>query len=115
MLSVLHLYPVLRPTRLIGPVPALRHQSLKLHVAGGAEQVRPDLAALERVDEDALGPAREQALKTGLAEVQRQIAQVVTALDEEVERSELHLLVVLPGVERVEVGDAVHAEDHRRR
>ena len=34
------------------------------------------------------------------------------ALGQKVERAELHLLVVLPGVERVEVGDAVHAEDH---
>jgi hypothetical protein len=37
VLPVFHLDPVLRPTSLIGPVPALRDQTLQTHVAGGAE------------------------------------------------------------------------------
>ena len=32
--------------------------SLKLNLAGRVEEIRADLAALERVDENALGPAR---------------------------------------------------------
>jgi len=39
--------------------------------------------------------------------VQRQLAQVVAA------GAELHLLVVLAAMERVEVGDAIDAKDHR--
>jgi hypothetical protein len=33
---------VLRPAGLIGPVPALRHQTFKAHVAGGPKQVEAD-------------------------------------------------------------------------
>jgi hypothetical protein len=40
------------------PRAALRDQTLKAHAAGGTEEVRADLAAFERIDEDALGPAR---------------------------------------------------------
>jgi hypothetical protein len=53
MLAVLHLNPILRPARLIGPVPALRHQTFEAHAAGGAKQVGADLATLEP-REDAL-------------------------------------------------------------
>jgi len=112
MLPVLYLYPVLRPAALVGPVATLRHESLQTHLAGRAEQVGADLAAFERIDENSLGSACEQSLKVGLAQVQRQLAQIVIALGQKVERAELHLLVVLPGVERVEVGDAVQPEDH---
>jgi hypothetical protein len=111
VVAVLYLDPVLRAASLIRPVTALRHQALKAHVAGGAEQVRADLAALERVDEDALGPAREQALKAGFAKVQWQLAQVVVALDQDVEGAELDLIVVLARMQGVEVGDTVDVED----
>jgi hypothetical protein len=50
---------------------------------------------------------REQARKAGLAEMPRELAQVIIAFGQEVERAELHLLVILAGVEGVEVGDAV--------
>src|SRR6516164_4771896 len=53
-------------------VPTLRDQSLKTYAASGPEQVRPDLAAFERIDEDALR-------KVCLAKVQRLPAQVVVA------------------------------------
>jgi hypothetical protein len=36
-------------------VPPLRHQTLKPHPAGGAKQIRPDLALLERRDLRAAG------------------------------------------------------------
>jgi hypothetical protein len=41
---------------------------------------------------------------------QRQPAEIVVALDEDVEGAKLHLIVMLAGVRRVEVGDAIHAE-----
>jgi hypothetical protein len=43
--------------------------------------------------------------------VQRQLAQVVVALDEDVEGAEPDLLVVFARMQRIEVGDAVDAED----
>ena len=43
MLTVLHLEPALRPPSLIRPVAALRHQSLKAHLAGRTKQVGTDL------------------------------------------------------------------------
>jgi hypothetical protein len=78
VLPVHHLHPVLRPAALVGAVAVLRDKTLKTHPAGRPEQVRPDLAAFERVDEDALRAARKQAaFKAGLAKVQRQFAEVV--------------------------------------
>ncbi|MEY9228364.1 hypothetical protein ABIF68_007576 [Bradyrhizobium japonicum] len=44
--------------------------------------------------------------------MQRQIAQVVAAHREDIEGIELHLMLVLAGVQRVEIGNAVNAEDH---
>ena len=67
MLPVLHLEPMLRPAALIWPVATLRHESLQPHAAGGARQVRPDLALLERRDKDAVRPARQQAGEIGLS------------------------------------------------
>jgi hypothetical protein len=52
-------------------VPTLRDQSLKTYAASGPEQVRPDLAAFERIDEDALRPTpinqKEMPARTGAA------------------------------------------------
>jgi len=66
---------LLRPAALIGPVAALRHQSLQSHVAGGAKQIRSDLALLERRNEDTVRPARQQAGDVGLAQGQRQLRE----------------------------------------
>jgi hypothetical protein len=52
MPPVLDLDPMLRPASLIGPITP---QTFKAHVAGGAEQVRPNLAAFERIDEYGAG------------------------------------------------------------
>ena len=97
---------MLRPPRLIGPVPSLAHQPLKPQPAGGAKQIRPDLAALKRIDEDAFGPARQQAFEVGLAQMQRQLVQVIVGLDQDIKRAELDFVVMLAAVERVEIGDA---------
>ena len=86
---------MLRPVALIGPVPALRHQSLQSHAAGGAKQLRPDLALLERRDEDAVRPPRQQAGEVGLAQGQRQATEVVAIEGQDVEGVELDLFVLL--------------------
>jgi hypothetical protein len=40
-----------------------------------------------------------------------QLAQIVAAFRQDIERTELHLVVTLARVQRVEVGDAVDTED----
>jgi len=44
-----------------------------------------NLAPLERVDKHALRPPRKQAFKTGLTQMKRQLAQIISALDQNVE------------------------------
>ena len=44
--------------------------------------------------------------------MQRQPAEIISVVSQAVEGVELHLVVVLAGVQGVEVGDAVHAEHH---
>ena len=113
MRPVLHLDPMFRPASLIRPIPPLRHQTLQSHPAGGAKQVRPDLALLERCHEDAVWPSRQQAVEVGLAHRQRQGAQIVTIERQDVESVELDLVLVPAAVQRVEVGDAVDPEHYR--
>ena len=45
--------------------------------------------------------------------MERQIPQIVIALDEDVESAELNFFVVLAGVQRIKVRNAVHAEHYR--
>jgi hypothetical protein len=59
------------------------------HVAGGAEEVGADLALLERRGEDAVWLPRQQAGEVGLAQRQRQAAQVLAIEREDVERNPL--------------------------
>jgi hypothetical protein len=58
------------------------------------------------------GPARQKPLKTCFAEVQRELAKIVATFNQDVEGAELHLLVVLAGVQRIEIRDAVDSKDH---
>jgi hypothetical protein len=52
MLPVLHLDPVLWPAGLIRPVTVIGDKTFQPKLAGFEEQVRSDLAAFERVDEE---------------------------------------------------------------
>jgi hypothetical protein len=76
---VLHLYPVLRPTSLIRPVPALTHQTFEPHVAGGNKQIWPDLALFKVAQKDAIRVACQQSGKISLAQRERQIASTSKA------------------------------------
>ena len=53
---------------------------------------------------------RSRLRQVGLARVQRQLAQIVAAERQAVERVELDLVVMLAGMQRVEVGNAVDTE-----
>ncbi len=48
------------------------------------------------------------AVKVGLAQMQRQLAQVVSAEHQNVEGVELHFLIVFSGMQGVEIGDREH-------
>jgi hypothetical protein len=45
--------------------------------------------------------------------MQWELPQIVPAFHQDVEGAELHLLVMLAGMQRVEVCDAIDAQDHR--
>jgi len=47
MFRVLHLNPAWGPAAAIGVIAALRDQAFQSHIAGGLEQVWPDLALFE--------------------------------------------------------------------
>jgi hypothetical protein len=76
------------------PIPALRHQPFQAHVAGRPKKVRPDLACLERRDEDAVRPPCQQPRKIGLPQRQWESAQVLAVEGQYVEGIELHLVIV---------------------
>src|SRR4029077_9810570 len=61
---------------------------------------------------DAIRAAREQTREVGLAHGERQGAQVLAIERQDVEGVELHLIVVLARVQRLEVGDAVDTEHY---
>jgi hypothetical protein len=79
MLTVLHLEPVTR-LRPVLPGAALGDQTLE------TEQLRPDLTPLEGCNEDAIRPAAQELLQVRLAQVQRQIPQVIAVIRRQVER-----------------------------
>ena len=80
MTSDLHLGPVRPSAAAIDALPALRDQ------ASRPEQVRPDLALFELAD---------APRKIVLPKVQRQLPQILTLERQDVERVELHLVVML--------------------
>ena len=55
MLVVLNLDPVLLTATTVWSIEMLGDQSLQSHPAGCREEIRTDLAAFERIDEDTLG------------------------------------------------------------
>ncbi len=57
-------------------------------------------------------PLRHQPLKSDPTGGAKQIRSDLAAL-ERVEGAELDLVVMLAGMQRIEVGNAVHAKDHR--
>jgi hypothetical protein len=75
----------------------------------GPERVGADLALLEWRDKDAVRPARQQAREIGL--VHRQVKHVAVERPN-VDGVELHFVIGLAGMERVEIGDAIYTE-HR--
>jgi hypothetical protein len=94
MVPVLHLNPI-AGARPVASLPVLGDDPLEPHPAGGGEQVRPDLATLERRHEDALLPAAQELVELPLAVEERGIPQVLAAERHQIEGIELCLVVVL--------------------
>jgi hypothetical protein len=92
-------WPIRRPPGAIGPIPPFPDQPFQSEVAR-TEQVRADLPLFERDDENAFGPASLQP---------RQLA----AEPQDVEGIQLHLVIMVPGVQAIEIGNAVNAKQHR--
>jgi hypothetical protein len=110
MRPVLDLDPVAASTAPVGALTVLRDQALDPHPARRIEQIRADLAAFEWRGKDALGAPGEQLRQVGLAQVQRQPPQIFAAECQAVEGVQLHLVIVLPGDQGVEVGHAIDAQ-----
>src|ERR1700747_3692776 len=66
---------------------------------------------LERVDEDALGPPRQQPFKTSLTQMQRQLPQIITTFNEESKAQSCTSSSCLPECSALKSEDAVHAQD----
>ena len=71
-----------------------------------------DILRFFRFDEDAVRSSRQQPRKVGLAHRQRQSAEIVTGERHDVEGVQLHLVIVLAGMQRVEIGDTIDAKHH---
>jgi predicted PurR-regulated permease PerM len=85
--------------------PALMLAQKVPHVAGGTKKIGADLALLERINKNDIRPAAKQPRQICLAYRQRQIPQVVAVQRKQVEHAELHFIVMLARVQRVEVGN----------
>ena len=68
-----------------------------------AEQIRADFALLEGCEEDPVWPPCEQPGEVGFAKAQWQLAQIITAEREAIERVKLNLGVVLSGAKSVKI------------
>ena len=75
-------------------------------------ELRPDLALFEVRQEDAVHATRQEPGEVVLAKVQGEVPEIVTTVDHHVEDVELHLVVVLPGMQAVEVRNAIDAEQY---
>ena len=109
MAAVLDLDPIRRPAGTIRAISTLRHQPLKPHVAGSPKQIRANLALFERRNENAIGPTSQQPGEVGLAHRERKLSQVLAVERQDIEGIELHLVIVIARVQRVEIGNAVTA------
>src|SRR5262252_4404908 len=90
----------------------LRDKTLQAKLAGLPEQVRPDLSLLKGAEENPLRPACQEPFEVGFPHRQGKPAQIISIHREHVEGAELHFIVVFAGMQRVEIGDPIDAEDH---
>ena len=113
MFWIFHFYPMRGASSVVRPILVLGNQSLQAQQAGVSEEIRTDLALLEVRQEDAIDAPSEQSGQISLAHAQRQLANVFAIDDQDIERVELHLVIVLAAVQSVEVGSTINSEQYR--
>jgi hypothetical protein len=64
-------------------------------------------------NEDPISPSREQSGQIGLSRRERQLPQIFTIQGEDIEGIEPHFVVMLAGVQGVEIDDSIDAEYDR--
>ena len=93
--SVLDLDPVPELAAAVGALAVLGNHALQSQQAGVPEKVRPDLALFEVAQEDAVDAPRQHPGEIGLAQLQRQFADVLAVADQDIEGVELDFVIVL--------------------
>ena len=73
----------------------LLEERAESHPAGGAKQVRADLALFRGRDKDAVRATRQEAGEIGFAHGQRRATQILAVERQDVEGIELHFVVML--------------------
>jgi len=101
-----------RPAAAIGSIAALWDQAFQSVTQAARNSSGPTGADLERVDKYAVGTASEKAVRVGLPHWKRQIPDILTVDRQYIEGAELDLAVLFAGMQRIEIGDAVDAQDH---
>src|ERR1700682_3259834 len=94
MTAVLHLDPTRRPPAAVNAIPTLGDHTLKAKLASLAKQVRSDLALFKRRDEDAVRPTCQKPGEIGLAQMQRQLAQVFAFQRQDVGGIEAYFVIM---------------------
>jgi hypothetical protein len=112
MTSVLDLDPVGRSAAAVGTITALGDDAFP-NLQAARNRSGPISPWLEVADENALRSARQQTGQIGLAHGQRQLPQIVTIKRQDVEGVKLDLMVILAGMQPIEIGDAIDAEQDR--
>ena len=103
MLAVFYLHPIWRRAGTIWPVSTFRNQALQPELAGFPKQVRPDLALFEWSDEDALTATGQEPRQIGFAHRARKLPHVIAVASKHVKGVELNFVIMLSGMQRVEV------------
>jgi len=110
--SVLDLDPIGRAACAVGTVPALRHKTLKPEIAGLPEQVGPISPCsnwLTKIPSGRRASNRARCSFEGAAAVSANRRHPTPRY----RTLELNLVIMPAGVQTVEIGDAVDAQQHR--
>ena len=89
----------------------LRDKTFEPELASLTEKIRSYFALLEGIDGYPLGPPAQESGKIGLAYRERKTAQIVAVHCQYIEGAELDFLAMPAGMQGIEIGDAVNAQD----
>jgi hypothetical protein len=90
----------------------LGDQAFQSHVTGGTEQLSPDFSLFKIGQKDAVGMPAQQASKADFPEAERDIADILNAIEKDVEGAKLHFVITPARVQSIEVAAATDPEEH---